>query len=133
MSTKIFVNLAVKDLGKSMEFFKNLGFTFNPKFTNDSAACMVISENIFSMLISEDKFRTFTPKQISDATKTTEVLNALTVESREKVNELVDKALKAGATENEPQDHGFMFVRSFNDPDGHIWEIFWMDESAANN
>lgn len=130
MSTKIFVNLAVKDLIKSMDFFSKLGYTFNKQFTDDTAACMVISEDIYAMLLTEPKFKSFTPKQVSDATKATEVMTALSAESREKVNETVDKALKAGATETRPaEDYGFMFGRSFNDLDGHIWEYIWMDES----
>ncbi len=129
MSTKIFVNLAVKDLKRSMEFFKAIGYSFNTQFTDDTAACMVISDDIYVMLLTEDKFRQFTPKQITDAAKSTEVLTCISAESRDKVNELVDKAIKAGATETrEPQDYGFMFGRSFNDLDGHIWEIMWMDE-----
>ncbi len=124
MSTKIFVNLAVKDLNRSMEFFKAIGYSFNTQFTDETAACMVISDDIYAMLLTEDKFKQFTPKAVADATKTTEVMTCLSADSKEKVNELVDKAIKAGATElKEPQDHGFMFYRSFNDPDGHIWEI----------
>lgn len=131
MSTKIFVNLPVKDLNRSMEFFKKLGYSFNPQFTDETAACMVISEDIFAMLLTEAKFKEFTPKEIADATKTTEVLTCLSAESKEKVNEIVDKALKAGGTETrQSQDYGFMFGRSFNDLDGHIWEIMWMDMSA---
>lgn len=130
MSTKIFVNLAVKDLIKSMDFFSKLGYTFNKQFTDDTAACMVISEDIYAMLLTEEKFKSFTPKQVSDASKATEVMTALSAESREKVNEIVDKALKEGATETRPaEDYGFMFGRSFNDLDGHIWEYIWMDES----
>jgi uncharacterized protein len=130
MSTKIFVNLAVKDLIKSMDFFSKLGYTFNKQFTDDTAACMVISEDIYTMLLTETKFKSFTPKQVADASKATEVMTALSAESREKVNEMVDKALKAGATETRPaEDYGFMFGRSFNDLDGHIWEYIWMDES----
>jgi uncharacterized protein len=130
MSTKIFVNLAVKDLIKSMDFFSKLGYTFNKQFTDDTAACMVIAEDIYAMLLTEEKFKSFTPKQISDASKATEVMTALSAESREKVNEMVDKALKAGATETRPaEDYGFMFGRSFNDLDGHIWEYIWMDEN----
>ena len=132
MSTKIFVNLPVKDLDKSMGFFKTLGFSFNPQFTDETAACMVISDDIYAMLLTHDKFRQFTRKEIADATKTTEVLTALSMDSRDKVNSLVDTALKAGATAaREPMDHGFMFERSFNDLDGHIWEIFYMDMSAV--
>jgi predicted lactoylglutathione lyase len=119
-------------LERSKAFFAKLGYTFNEKFTDSSAACMVISEHIYSMLLSEARFKDFTPKTIVDATKSTEVLVALAVESKAKVDELADTALKAGATKTrEPQDHGFMYERSFNDLDGHIWEIFWMDPAAV--
>ncbi|WP_137390202.1 VOC family protein [Rhodoligotrophos defluvii] len=132
MNTKIFVNLPVSDLDRSMGFFKTLGYSFNPQFTNEEAACMVISEHIYAMLITKPRFKDFTKKEIADATKTTEVLIALSAESRDAVNRLVDTALASGATEAlPPQDHGFMFVRSFNDPDGHIWEILWMDPAAV--
>lgn len=128
MNRKIFVNLPVKDLPKSIDFFKALGFTFNAQFTDDTAACMVISEDIFSMLLTEEKFKTFTPKAIADATKTSEVLLALSCENREAVVDLVKKAIAAGgSTYNEPQDHGFMYQHGFQDLDGHIWEIFYMD------
>ncbi len=132
MSTKIFVNLPVKDLNKSMAFFKSLGWSFNPQFTDDTAACMVISDDIYSMLLTHEYFKTFTPKTIADAHTTSEALIALSFDSKEKVNEIVDAALAAGATATrEPQDHGFMFVRPFNDLDGHVWEIFWMDPKAV--
>jgi len=130
MSTKIFVNLAVKRLDKSMEFFEKIGFTFNPQFTDETAACMVISDDIYAMLLTEKKFRDFTKKKIADATKTTEVLTCLSMDSQDEVNRVVDTALRAGATEaREPMDYGFMYGRSFNDLDGHIWEIIWMDPS----
>ena len=129
MVSKIFVNLPVKDLDKSMAFFKALGFSFNPQFTDATAACMVINTDIFAMLLTHGKVKEFTNKQIADAHKTTEVLTALAVDSKESVNEMVEKALKAGGKEAYPaKDHGFMFVRSFEDPDGHIWELFWMDQ-----
>jgi uncharacterized protein len=119
---QIFVNLPVKDLAKSITFFKALGFTFNSQFTDETAACMVISDDIYAMLLTHDKFRQFTPKAIADATTTSEVLTCISQESRDAVNKLVDDALKAGATKlREPQDYGFMFERSFQDPDGHIW------------
>ncbi|HUC82875.1 MAG TPA: VOC family protein [Flavisolibacter sp.] len=131
MATKIFVNLPVKDLKKSIEFFQQLGYSFNQQFTDETAACMVISEDIYAMLLTHEKFSQFTSKKIADATQTTEVLTCLSAESKDKVNELVNKALTAGATEaGDPQDYGFMFGRSFNDLDGHIWEIMWMDEAA---
>jgi predicted lactoylglutathione lyase len=130
MSTKVFVNLAVKNLNTSIEFFKGLGFAFNPQFTDESAACMVISDDGYVMLLTEAKFKEFTQKEIADATKTTEVLTCLAVDSKGEVNRLVDTALAAGATQaREPMDYGFMFGRSFNDLDGHIWEIIWMDPS----
>jgi uncharacterized protein len=133
MSTKIFVNLPVKDLKKSMDFFSKLGFTFNPQFTDDTAACMKITDEIFAMLLTHDKFKMFTTKEIADASKTTEVLLCLALDSKEKVNEITDNALSAGGTEpRQPQDYGFMFGRSFTDPDGHIWEPIWMDPSFVN-
>ena len=131
MSTKIFVNLPVKNLDRSMAFFKKLGYTFNPQFTDETAACMVISEDIYTMLLTEKKFSEFTKKPVADATKTTEVLTALSMDSRQEVDRVVDTALKAGATEaREPMDLGFMYHRSFNDLDGHIWEIFHMNMAA---
>ncbi len=128
MDTQIFVNLTVKDLEKSKTFYEQLGFAINPQFTDETASCVVISDTIYLMLLTHDKAKQFTSKEIADAHKTTEVLNALSVESKEGVNELVDKALKNGGSEaGETQDHGFMYQRSFNDPDGHIWEVVWMD------
>jgi uncharacterized protein len=134
MAKKIFVNLPVKQLDKSMAFFKTLGFTFNPQFTDDTAACMVISDDIYAMLLTEPKFREFTRKPIADATRTTEVLTALSVDSKAEVERMFDAALQAGATEaREPMDYGFMFGRSFNDLDGHIWELIWMDPSHVQS
>jgi predicted lactoylglutathione lyase len=132
MAKQIFVNLPVKDLARSKDFFGKLGFSFNPQFTDDTAACMVIGDNIYAMLLTHPKFREFTRKEIADATRTTEVMTALSVESREKVDEMFEAARNAGATPTrEPLDLGFMFVRSFNDPDGHIWEVFWMDPARV--
>jgi predicted lactoylglutathione lyase len=126
--TQIFVNLPVKDLDKSKAFFGKLGYTFNAQFTDETAACMVISDDIYTMLLTEAKFKEFTKKPIADAHKSTEVLVALSVDSKEAVSKLVDAAIKAGGSENrDPQDYGFMFLRSFSDLDGHIWEIIWMD------
>src|SRR5687768_6217091 len=131
MSTKIFVNLPVKDLDRSIDFFTRLGFTFNPQFTDETATCMVVSEDIFVMLLTHAKFKTFTPKEICDATKSTEVLVCLSSESREGVDEMVRKAVAAGgATYNEPQDHGFMYGHGFQDLDGHIWELIHMKPST---
>ena len=133
MATKIFVNLPVKNLDKSMAFFERLGFSFNAQFTDETAACMVVSGDIYVMLLTHDKFKLFTPKAIADATKSTEVLVCLSSESRKKVDEMVRKAVAAGGTTyNEPQDHGFMYGHGFQDLDGHIWEILFMEPSAVN-
>ena len=132
MATKIFVNLPVKDLNKSMTFFTQLGFGFNPQFTDEKAACMLIGENIYAMLITEPFFKTFTKKAISDATKNTEVLIALDAESREQVDEMIQNAIKAGGSVYmNSQDHGWMYGHSFADLDGHQWEILYINESAA--
>ncbi len=131
MATKIFVNLPVKDLDKSVVFFTRLGFTFNPQFTDDKATCMIISENIFAMLLVEPFFKTFTRKEISNAHKSTEVLIALDAASRDEVKEMVAKAVEAGGSVYmDAQDHGWMYQHSFTDLDGHQWEILYMDESA---
>jgi predicted lactoylglutathione lyase len=132
MSTKIFVNLPVKDLKKSVDFFTKLGYTFNAQFTDESATCMIISEDIYAMLLVEDRFKTFIKKEIADATKTTEVLLGLSAESREAVDELENKAIAAGGkAPNDKQDQGFMYGWGYEDLDGHLWEIFWMDPSAV--
>ena len=132
MSRKIFINLPVKDLKKSMTFFSAIGFTNNPQFTDDTAACMVISEDIFLMILTHEKFKGFTPKAIVDATRNTEVLTALSYESRGEVDDIVRNAVAAGgSTYAEPKDHGFMYQHGFQDPDGHIWEVFWMDPKAV--
>jgi len=132
MNRKIFVNLPVRDLEKSKEFFAKLGFGFNPRFTNEDAACMVVSDDIFVMLLTETYFKTFTKKDIADAHSTTEVLVCLSEASRAAVDAHLAKALEAGASEaREAQDLGFMYGRSFSDLDGHIWEIVWVDEAAA--
>lgn len=131
MARKMFVNLPVKDLNRSMEFFRQLGFEFNLQFTDETAACMVISEENYAMLLTHPKFQEFIPGTISDATQQTEVLVALSCESREEVSELVKKALAAGGTTySEPRDYGFMLQHAFRDPDGHIWEVFYMDMTA---
>jgi uncharacterized protein len=132
MSTQIFVNLPVKDLDKSVEFFTKLGYKFNQQFTDENATCMLVGENIFVMLLVEEYFKTFTPKEICDTSKCAEVLIALSFESRAEVDEMVAKAIAAGGTTyKEPQDHGFMYQHGFQDLDGHIWEIFFMDSSAV--
>jgi len=131
MARKIFVNLPVQDLKKSMDFFSSLGFTFNQQFTDDTAACMVISEDIYAMLLTHAKFKEFTPNPICDATKNTEVLVCLSCESRAAVDDMVRKAVAGrGKTYNQPQDHGFMYSHGFQDLDGHIWELIYMEPSA---
>jgi uncharacterized protein len=131
VTTKIFVNLPVNDLNKTIEFFTKLGFKFNPQFTDENATCMIVGEDIFVMLLVEKFFKTFTKKEISDTSKNTEVIVALSVEGREKVDQMINKAIEAGGRESrEPQDHGWMYGRSFEDINGHIWEIIYMDESA---
>ncbi|MEH2335196.1 VOC family protein [Nostoc sp.] len=133
MATKIFVNLPVKDLNRSVEFFTKLGFSFNAQFTDETSTSMIVSDDIFVMLLTHEKFKTFTPKEICDATKSTEVLVCLSSQSREEVDEMVRKAVTAGGTTyNEPQDHGFMYGHGFSDLDGHIWEIIYMEPSAIN-
>jgi uncharacterized protein len=134
VTTKIFVNLPAKDLNKTIEFFTKLGFKFNPQFTDENATCMIVGEDIFVMLLVEKFFKTFTKKEISDSSKNTEVIVALSVEAREKVDQMINKAIEAGGREyREPQDHGWMYGRSFEDINGHIWEIIYMDESALKN
>jgi predicted lactoylglutathione lyase len=131
MPTNIFVNLPVRDLKRSMDFFGKLGYSFNPQFTDETAACMIISENIYAMLLTHAKFSEFTKKEIADANKTTEVLVALSFDSRKSINETMQKALDNGGKETrEPQDYGFMYGRSYEDLDGHIWELIWMDMEA---
>ena len=124
------MNLPVKDLKKSIDFFTQLGFTFNQQFTDDKATCMIIGDNIFAMLMVEERFKDFTTKQICDAKKNTEVLLALDAKTRAEVDELVKKAVAAGGSiYAEPADHGWMYQHSFADPDGHQWELLYMDES----
>jgi len=131
-SRQLFVNLAVRDLKRSMEFFSKLGFEFNPKFTDDKAACVIISAEAYVMLLAEPFFKTFTKRELCDTTKQTEGLFALSCESRAEVDEMVRRAIAAGGKHAaEPQDHGFMYGRSFYDPDGHHWEVLWTDPKAA--
>ncbi|WP_425613502.1 VOC family protein [Anatilimnocola sp. NA78] len=131
MATKIFVNLPVKDLPRSIKFFEGLGYSFNPQFTDETASCMIIGEDIFAMLLTHAKFKEFTPKEICDSTKATEVLVALSCDSREAVDKIADKAIAGGGSNSkDPMDLGFMYSRSIQDLDGHIWEYVWMDPSA---
>jgi predicted lactoylglutathione lyase len=130
MATQIFVNLPVKELNKSKEFFEKLGFSFNPQFTNDQGACLVIGENIFAMLLTEPFFKTFTKKEIADAKKTTEALIAIDAQSRQSVDEIVKKAVEAGGSVyRDADDHGWMYSHSFADLDGHQWEIVYIDKN----
>jgi len=134
VTTKTFVNLPAKDLNKTIEFFTKLGFKFNPQFTDENATSMIVGEDIFVMLLVEKFFKTFTKKEICDTSKNTEVIVALSVEGREKIDQMINKAIEAGGRESrEPQDHGWMHGRSFEDINGHIWEIIYMDESALKN
>ena len=129
MSSQIFINLPVANLPASIAFFERLGFAFNPQFSDDTAACLVISEQAFVMLLTHEKFAGFTPRPVSDAKQSTEVLLALPRDSREAVDEMVREAVAAGgSTYNAPQDHGFMYGHGFADLDGHIWELFYMPQ-----
>lgn len=132
MTKMIFVNLPVKNLPKARAFYEAIGATNNPQFTDDTAACMVFSDAIHVMLLTHAKWATFTTKSIPDGRTTSEVALALSTESRDDVNRVVESGGKAGgaADVNPPQDHGFMFTRSLEDPDGHVWELIWMDPSA---
>ena len=129
MVKQIFVNLPVKDLDKSIEFFTKLGFEFNPKFTDEKAACMIIGDNIYSMLLTEHFFKSFIKKEITNTKHNTEVLLAVQVDSKEEVDEMIEKVMEMSSKEPiKTQDHGWMYSRSFEDLDGHIWEVFYMDE-----
>ncbi|HET7356334.1 MAG TPA: VOC family protein [Nocardioidaceae bacterium] len=131
MSRMIFVNLPVKDLAKSVEFFTGLGFEFNAQFTDENATCMVVNEQACVMLLVEPFFSSFTTKDIVDTVTHTETMIALSAESREEVDQLVDRAVAGGGrTTGHTEDHGYMYGRSFEDVDGHIWEVVWMDPST---
>jgi predicted lactoylglutathione lyase len=128
---KLFLNLPVRDLKRSMEFFGKLGFTFDPHFSNDQGACMLVGEDAYAMLLTEPFFRSFTRREIADTARVSEGLYALSCESRAEVDELVRTALaNGGKPAMEPQDQGFMYGWSFYDLDGHHWEVFWMDPKA---
>jgi predicted lactoylglutathione lyase len=131
MATQIFINMPVKDLNRSVEFFTWLGFTFDPRFTDKNGTCMIVAENIFVMLLTEDKFNSFTQKTIPDPAHSSEAILSLSVDSREKVDLMMDSVFKAGGKElREKQDYGWMYGRGFQDPDGHLWEVFYMDLNA---
>ena len=133
MSKLIFVNLPVVDLARATAFYQAIGATKNDQFSDETASCMVFSETIHAMLLTHDKFRQFTPKKIADAKTSSEVLICLSADSREAVDDMVGKAQAAcgGGDPSPKQDYGFMYGRSFEDPDGHIWEVMWMDVAAA--
>jgi predicted lactoylglutathione lyase len=133
MPTQIFVNLPVTNLSRSIAFYTHLGFAFNPQFTDEKTTCMIVSDTIFVMLLEKDRFSDFSSKIIVDAHTHVEVLNALMVDSRDRVDELMSLALAAGAREPVPvQDHAFMYGRQFEDLDGHTWDIGWMDPAALD-
>ena len=132
MARQIFVNLAISDMARSRAFFESLGFAFNPQFSNEQGACMVIADNIFAMLLVKPFFKTFVDTDIADATKVIEVLTCLSCDSREEVDALVKKAVAGGGkAHRQPQDHGFMYGHGFVDPDGHVWELVYMVPNAA--
>ena len=132
MHKQIYVNLAVNDLKRSMAFFKGLGFAFDPQFSNEQGACMVVGNNIYAMLLDSAFFKTFTAKSVVDARRSTEVLLCLSCDSRAEVDALVEKAVAAGgAAHREPQDHGFMYYHGFEDLDGHVWELAYMSGAAG--
>ncbi len=131
MAKQMFLNLPVKDLDKTVGFFTALGFEFNPDFTDENATCMIVNDNAFVMLLVENYFKTFTSKQVADTGGTAEAILAFSVDSREGVDEVVRTALTSGGTASEEaQDYGFMYTHSFQDPDGHLWEVFWMDPAG---
>jgi predicted lactoylglutathione lyase len=134
MSTRqLFVNLAVDDLDRSIAFFTALGFSFEPRFTDETATCMVVGDDAYVMLLTKARFEEFSRKPVVDASSHTEVLLAISAGSREGVDELADAALASGGSEaNDPLDYSFMYSRSFQDPDGHVWEVVWMDETALD-
>ena len=130
MQSQVFINLAVKDVEKSMSFYTQMGFTNNTQFSDDSAKCMVWSENIFVMLMTTERFKTFATKPLADTKNYLAGLFSLSVESLDKVNEVVNKAISGGGIEPaEMKDYGFMQLRNVEDFDGHTWEIFYMDIS----
>lgn len=133
MPKMIFVNLPVSDLARATAFYQAIGAEKNDQFSDHTASCMVFSETIHAMLLTHEKFSQFTPKKISDARETTEVLIAISADSRDEIDGLIDRAAKAGGRSDPgpKQDYGFMYSRSFEDPDGHIWEVAWMDLEAA--
>jgi uncharacterized protein len=134
MHQQIYVNLPVRDLERSMQFFQQIGYGFDPQFTDDNAACLILGQNIYAMLLREAFFSTFTPKPVSDATRQTEVLVCVSCDSRAHVDDLVARARAAGAsTPTQPQDHGFMYGHGFHDLDGHVWELIAYAQEPARS
>lgn len=133
MAKQLFVNLPVADLPASITFFTALGFSFNPQWTDEAATCMIVGDNIFVMLLSRERFQTFTPKPVADASKSSEVLVCLALDSRQEVDRMVSQAIATGgSTFKEAEDHGFMYGHAFQDPDGHIWELIHLSPQAAD-
>jgi predicted lactoylglutathione lyase len=131
MARKLFTNLPVRDLSRSIEFFKKLGFEFNAQFTDENATCMIVNEEAYIMLLVEPYFKTFTKRDLCDTTSRNEAIIAFSVDSRAEVDDIAKRAAEAGAKPAmDPVDHGFMYTRSFYDLDGHHWEVFWMDPSV---
>ncbi|MCU1531396.1 MAG: glyoxalase [Arthrobacter sp.] len=131
MATQLYLNLPVKDLDRTVGFFTALGFSFNPDFTDENATCMIVNDDAYVMLLVESFFKTFTSRPIADARSTTEAIMAFSVDSREAVDDMVRRALTSGGTPSqEAQDYGFMYSHSFQDPDGHLWEVMWMDPAG---
>jgi uncharacterized protein len=134
MARKIFVNLPVRNLERSIEFYTRLGFSFNPKLTDETATCMIVADDINVMLLTEAKFKSFTPKAITNSRESTEVLLAISCENREQVDDMTQKAIASGGKPvRDPEDHGFMYGHSFQDLDGHIWEPFYMDPELLSS
>lgn len=128
---KLFVNIPVEDLKRSIDFFRQLGFSFDPRFTDETATCMIVGDDAYFMLLTQERFTGFIRKSLADAQQATGALYAISVNSREEVDDMVRTALRnGGAPALEPFDHGFMYGSSFYDPDGHNWEVFFMDETA---
>jgi predicted lactoylglutathione lyase len=132
MPKQLFLNLPVQDLKRSVDFFSALGFTFNPDFTDENATCMIVNENAYVMLLVEKFFATFTAKEVATTKGAAEAIIAYSVDSREEVDKAVRTALASGGSiSQDPQDYGYMYNHSFQDPDGHLWEVFWMDPAGA--
>ncbi|TDK25797.1 glyoxalase [Arthrobacter crusticola] len=132
MASKVFINLPVSDVERSKAFYTSLGWTLNPAFSDEKAGSLEVSDSIYVMILSHEHYRQFTDKQIADTSATSGVINALSVDDPEEVDAFLDRALAAGAVEGKPQDYGFMRTRTFSDPDGHAWEVFWMDPIASS-